>query len=357
MGKRFKLSRCWIGLVTLAATLLSTPASYGVAQGTMVTIDPQGSEVTVGTTTTVNIRIENVTGLYGAEVHLTFDPALLEVVDANPALDGVQIQPGTFLSPDWTGQNRVDQEAGTIDFAISQAPPHEPVSDSGVLASITFRGQAAGTGAINFTNAILSDRDAQPISADTQGGSITVTGGETPTPTATPTPKDTATPTPTPTPDDTPTPTSTPGTPTPTSTPGTPTLTPTPSITPTSLPEGILGYHTVQPGETLFCIGRAYGVDPYAIATQNSILNPSLIYPGQVLAIPNAPRLLPAGRVCPRQFDGGPSPDCRLYHTIALGENLYRISLRYGVSMWAIAEVNSIFNLHYIRAGQVLCIP
>ena len=114
----------------------------------------------------------------------------------------------------------------------------------------------------------------------------------------------------------------------------------------------------MQPGETLYCIGRAYGVDPYAIASRNGILNPSLIYAGKVLAIPNVPRVLPAGRTCPRQFDGDePSSDCRWYHTIVWGENLYRISLRYGVSMWAIAEANSIFNLNYIRAGQVLCIP
>jgi len=187
-------------------------------------------------------------------------------------------------------------------------------------------------------------------------------------PTATPTSPTSPLLTPTPGPTLTPTPTHTPGptqTPTPTHTPG-PTLTPTPTHTPgpTSTPPGpppwgILGYHTVQPGETLYCIGRAYGVDPYAIATQNGILNPNVIHAGLVLAIPNAPRVLPPGQVCPRQFDGGTPtpPGCRWYHTVVWGENLYRISLRYGVSMWAIAEVNHILNLNYIRAGQVFCIP
>jgi LysM repeat protein len=109
----------------------------------------------------------------------------------------------------------------------------------------------------------------------------------------------------------------------------------------------------------LFCIGRGYGVDPYAIARANSVVNPNLIYPGQVLAIPDVPRFLPPGPVCARQC-GAPTPvpaTCRWYHTVVWGENLYRISLRYGVSMWAIAEANYIFNLHYIQAGQVLCIP
>ena len=360
--------RCWISPTLLLAVLLSVPVGHGLAQnGTTVVIDPQSSEVAVGATTTVNIRIENVEGLYGAQVHLTFDPALLEVVDADQGLSGVQIQPGSFLTPDFTGQNAVDQATGEIGLAIAQMPPHEAVSGSGVFATVTFRGKAAGDSAISITSALLSDQSGYPISASTQDGTVTVTGEEeTPTPTDTPIPEDTPTPTstpddtptPTPTPEDTPTPTPTPEdtpTPTPTSD-GTPT--PTPTHTPTPLQEDILGYHTVQPGETLYCIGRAYGVDPYTIASQNGILNPNLIYAGTVLAIPNAPRVLPDGRKCPRQFDGDePSDDCRLYHTIVWGENLYRISLRYGISMWAIAEANNITNLNFIRAGEVLCIP
>ncbi len=187
MKKQFPtLPHCRIGLALLVALLLSVPVGYGLAQGTMVVVDPPSSEITVGAMTTVNIRVENVTDLYGAEVHLTFDPALLEVIDADPGTAGVQIEPGPLLSPDFTAQNAVDQAAGKIDFAIAQMPPHDPVSGSGVLAIVTFQGKAAGTSAIDFANVILSDRDGQPFSAGTQGGSITVTSEETPT--ATPTP-------------------------------------------------------------------------------------------------------------------------------------------------------------------------
>jgi LysM repeat protein len=366
MKNLFSMSpRCWISLASLLAALFAMPAGHGMAQGTRVFIDPPTREVAVDATTQVDVRIENVSSLYAFEVHLTFAPALLEVVDADPGTDGVQIQPGTFLSPDYVAQNVVNQADGKIDFAVTQMAPHEPVSGSGILVTVTFKGEAAGDSDITV-GVLLSDRDGGPISAGTQGGRITVTTGPTwtHTPTSTPGPTPTYTPTPTPTPTSTPGPTLT-YTPTPTSTPTstpgpTPTHTPTPnpSATP-SPPWSILGYHTVQPRETLYCIGRAYGVDPYAIATQNGILNPNIIHPGQRLAIPNVPRTLPPGRVCARQFNGGTPtfPTCRWYHTVAPGENLYRISLRYGVSMWAIAEANNILNLHYIRAGQVLCIP
>lgn len=126
-------------------------------------------------------------------------------------------------------------------------------------------------------------------------------------------------------------------------------------------PGGILGYHTVRAGETLYCIGRAYGVDPFAIASQNGVVNPNRITVGMVLAIPNVPKSLPPGRVCPRQFGGGTPPPppsgCRWHHTVVRGENLYRISLHYGVSMYAIAQANHISNLNLIYAGQSLCIP
>jgi len=481
MKKRFpKLARGSVRLILLMVALLSMPLGQGMAQGTTVLIAPQNSEVAVGATTTVDIRVDNVTDLFGAEVHLAFDPALLEVVDADSGTGGVQIQPGTLLSPDFTAQNEVDQGSGKIDFAISQMQPKEPVSGSGVLATITFRGKAANASDIRFLNVILAQYGGIPIDATTQNGRITVTTGVTPTPSVTPTqtPVPTETPvptgTPTATPDKTPTtaPTATP-TATPTPIPGTSltfdprsasvhsgetvqvklhvanavnlygveihlthgngidatAITPGPcvadvvavasveenrvdyaaslqapsppvngacdlaTITFTGLEDGshtvsfasallsdpdgislsvttadgtivvftdgeILGHHIVQPRETLYCIGRAYGVDPYAIARRNNILNPNIIHPGHRLAIPNVPRSLVPGRVCPRQFDGGmPLPTCRLYHTVAHGENLYRIALRYGVSMWAIAETNHILNLNYVRAGEVLCIP
>ena len=48
------------------------------------------------------------------------------------------------------------------------------------------------------------------------------------------------------------------------------------------------GYHTVRPGETLFSIGRLYGVYPYSISAANGLANPNYIRIGQVLYIPGS---------------------------------------------------------------------
>ena len=118
-------------------------------------------------------------------------------------------------------------------------------------------------------------------------------------------------------------------------------------------------YHRVRPGETIYCIARAYGVDPWAITAHNGIVNPNVIHAGQVLAIPNAYAWVPPGPTCVRQYHPWPGHPCTCatHHAVVSGDNLYRISLHYGVNMWRIARCNGIYNLNYIRAGDVLCIP
>jgi uncharacterized protein YraI len=59
-------------------------------------------------------------------------------------------------------------------------------------------------------------------------------------------------------------------------------------------------------------------------------------------------------------IEGGttpPPPPATRTHVVQPGENLFRIGLRYGVSMYDIAQANGITNLALIYAGQVLIIP
>lgn len=64
-------------------------------------------------------------------------------------------------------------------------------------------------------------------------------------------------------------------------------LTATVAVTPTagSAP-GSTQTHVVQSGETIYSIGRLYGVSPEAIIAANNLANPDLIQPGDTLIIP-----------------------------------------------------------------------
>jgi spore germination protein len=112
-------------------------------------------------------------------------------------------------------------------------------------------------------------------------------------------------------------------------------------------------FHVVRPGETLFSIGRLYGVSPWQIARANMIPNPNLIFVGQVLVISFGPGPFPPGpQPWPGQWGG-----CGAFHTVMYGETLFSIARLFGVSPWAIARANGLFNPNIIFAGQVLCIP
>jgi LysM repeat protein len=124
----------------------------------------------------------------------------------------------------------------------------------------------------------------------------------------------------------------------------------TPIPTPASLEITAAGQkiHTVQPGERLFSIARLYNVNPYAIAQLNAIPAPYLIYPGQKLKIPGS------GGVTPPPV---PPPPGGTTYTVLPGDNLFRIALKFGKSMQAIAAANGIVNYNLIYPGQVLKIP
>ncbi len=78
----------------------------------------------------VDVKIEDVRDLAGAEVHLSFDPSVLEV----EAITG-----GNWpsMGTDSVFMNRFDNIEGKIDYIVGALEP-EP-SDSGILAEIRFR--------------------------------------------------------------------------------------------------------------------------------------------------------------------------------------------------------------------------
>jgi LysM repeat protein len=67
------------------------------------------------------------------------------------------------------------------------------------------------------------------------------------------------------------------------------------SAPPASSPPTAAGQtHIVRPGETLSAIARRYGLSVWVLARANSLANPGLIVPGQVLVIPGSSGPAPA---------------------------------------------------------------
>lgn len=147
-----------------------------------VSLDPSDPEIDVDATVDVDVVVEDVTDLFYVDLYVSFDPDVLEVVDADSGTDGVQIEPGTFLGTAATVEtNEVDQESG--DIAFSQEVSAGAVSGDGVLATISFRGKTPGTSDITIDDDLiyLEDDVGETITATVESGTITVTGDVTPT--------------------------------------------------------------------------------------------------------------------------------------------------------------------------------
>ncbi|MCC7208729.1 MAG: LysM peptidoglycan-binding domain-containing protein [Anaerolineae bacterium] len=124
-----------------------------------------------------------------------------------------------------------------------------------------------------------------------------------------------------------------------------------------------IGTYIMQPGDTFVAVARRYNVSVEQLARQNGIVNPALVVIGQVLAVPGPGNNPPGGTVAPTIVPTQPGVPTAApgagggTHTVQPGENLFRISLRYNVSLAALMQANGIVNPNLIYAGQVLRIP
>jgi len=92
--------------------------------------------------------------------------------------------------------------------------------------------------------------------------------------------------------------------------------------------------YTVERGDTLKKIADEHGVSLSELLEANTISNPNLIHPGQVIVIPGKD----------------------LVHVVVRGDTLSKLATRYGSSVSALAQANALSNPNLIRVGQQLVI-
>ena len=157
-------------LALVVATLMALPLVSAFAAGPGdpdTTVAVTDASVDIGAEATSEIRVSIINGvtdpveLRGVEVHLSFDPTIVEVVSVTPS---AALFNGTLQ----IGQNQFDNVAGTIDFAVAQSngTPVFNATDA-AIATITWRGLAAGQTTVAVAaNTLMSDPEGYVITVD-----------------------------------------------------------------------------------------------------------------------------------------------------------------------------------------------
>jgi LysM repeat protein len=99
--------------------------------------------------------------------------------------------------------------------------------------------------------------------------------------------------------------------------------------------------YTVRPGDTLIAIAERFDTSVETLMQLNPIQDPSWIYVGQVLCLPD-PGAAPGG--------------CGETYTVRTGDTLIAIARAFDTSVQTLMQLNQIDNPNYIYAGQVLCV-
>lgn len=176
LGLLLVLIAAWAGTAQAGAgddppaTAVPLRAAVPLAAGTLIRCNPHPASQLQTSILSIDLYVQDVVNLYGADAKLLFDGRQLQVVDADPATAGTQIQPlSGFLSPDFVIKKIADNTAGFAWYANTQLNPSNPVSGSGAIARVTFQALEAGSFSLPFaSNYKLTDRLGTTIPATTQ---------------------------------------------------------------------------------------------------------------------------------------------------------------------------------------------
>ena len=119
---------------------------------------------------------------------------------------------------------------------------------------------------------------------------------------------------------------------------------------------GLMRYHTIQSGETLYQLTVKYGVTAQAICNANPGLSASNFRAGQVIAIPPSTGEA-AESVQTEQPKQEKKRGWRTQHRVEKKETIYSISNMYGITQAELIEANPELKTSKLKRGSILFIP
>jgi murein DD-endopeptidase MepM/ murein hydrolase activator NlpD len=109
--------------------------------------------------------------------------------------------------------------------------------------------------------------------------------------------------------------------------------------------------YTVATGDSWFSIATASGTTAAALLDANGATASTVLYPGDVLCLPNGVASPAPGS------QGGSQSGCAAKHTVVRGDSWFGISQAAGVSFDGLLEANNATETTVIRPGVEICLP
>jgi hypothetical protein len=174
----------WLVTLLIATWVYAAPVTpaqlprLAAVAGPMIRFDPSSSVVSPGAVFVVEVKVEDVVDLGGYDFTVTFNSAVVHVQN---------VTLGSFLGS--TGRTvaalgpNIDNAAGSFTFGGFSFGAIAGPNGTGTVAQVTLQAMAAGSSALTFTTAQLTNTQATVLGPLTKTpGSVTVSG-----PTTTPT--------------------------------------------------------------------------------------------------------------------------------------------------------------------------
>lgn len=135
---------------------------------------PGFSFLPVGRVADIQVRATSFVGLYGCQIEVRYDPTALEVQDADPNTEGIQVSAGDVFvgSNAFIALNTVDPQEGVIRFAAALLDPAPPIHGSATMMRVRFKALRPGPTMIRFGEVIPVDSRARVIDARLDDGGM-----------------------------------------------------------------------------------------------------------------------------------------------------------------------------------------
>ena len=159
-------------LLTLAACACPAPTPTPTSGVTLVWIAPSPVGAQPGEEFDIRLEVDSDgKGISAGEISLSFNSEVMEVIGA---------EPGDLLGPDpLEGIRRIDNERGTVRYALGRVGVTHPSTEPGTFAILTFRipdGAKTGNYSIDIISVGLADEKFEDISPiQIKGGQVSVT--------------------------------------------------------------------------------------------------------------------------------------------------------------------------------------